>query len=83
MPSERFRSIAVSARANPADAGCDSDLAQYSITPRGRIRGQPVRRSFLRSLVGSSVSERSRKNEAPCERAPSRNGKPRVETLGF
>jgi hypothetical protein len=22
-------------------------------------------------------------NEAPCERAPSRNGKPRVETLGF
>jgi hypothetical protein len=41
----------------------------HSTTPRGRIRGreQPVRRSFLRSLVGSSVSERSRKNEAPCE----------------
>ncbi len=41
---------------------------QHSITPRGRIRGrgrgQPVRRSFLRSLVGSSVHQRSRKNEA-------------------
>jgi hypothetical protein len=45
---------------------------QYSITPRGRIRGrgQPVRRSFLRSLVGSSVGERSRKNEAPGEGEP-------------
>jgi hypothetical protein len=48
-------------------------VLQYSITPRGRIRGRrrrrgrPVRRSFLRSLVGSSVSERSRKNEAPHE----------------
>ena len=44
------------------------------ITPRGRIRGrrqgQPVRSSFLRSLVGSSVSERSRKNEAPQEWRP-------------
>jgi hypothetical protein len=64
----------------------------HSITPRGRIRGreqparrsfrfagfklqwlaksgrrgQPVRRSFLSWSVGSSASERSRKNEAPC-----------------
>src|SRR5260221_14021641 len=32
--------------------GCNSDLAQYSITPRGRIRGQPVRRSFSLNAQG-------------------------------
>ena len=33
--------------------------------PKDRQRQQPVRRSFRRSLVGSSVSERSRKNDPP------------------
>jgi hypothetical protein len=51
---------------------CNTPVLQNSITPLTRIGGrgrrQLVRRSFLRSLVGSSVSERSRKNEALRER---------------
>jgi len=53
-------------------------ILQYSITPRGRIRGQPARRSLPEFQTTGRSREDDDKDEyeAPCEVIPSFDAKP-------
>jgi hypothetical protein len=46
--------------ANPVVWGCNSDRAHHSITPRGQIRGRPVRRSQSSMLPTAECRPRKR-----------------------